>query len=108
MTYYVFIDDKRPFPNEEIEQYDITVLIRNFTNAILFLNNHCYDDIYLSLDFDLVDEDGFTGYDILKSILLEREKGNGYHLLHIHNHSDLPIGYDKISSLIQFYGLLEF
>lgn len=108
MTYYVFIDDKRPLPSKEIEQYDIVVLIRDFTNAILFLNSHCHDDIYLSLDFDLADKDGFTGYDILKSILLEREKGNGYRLLHIHNHSDLPIGYDKISALIQFYGLLVF
>lgn len=44
MTYYVFIDDKRPLSNET-EQYDVSVLIRDFGDAILFLEKIRYEDI---------------------------------------------------------------
>ena len=107
MTYYVFIDDKRPLPNET-EQYDVSVLIRDFGDAILFLEKIRYEDIYLSLDFDLSDKDGFTGIDLLRNILLHRDRDNWFKSLKVHCHSDLPARYDNFSAIIKFNELPTF
>lgn len=100
--FLLFVDDIR-HPTEYIDTESVTVVARDYDNAIEIIQ-HCSEHgipVRISLDHDLGSEK--SGYDICKYIVEHNILNVRYRI-----HSMNPVGRDNMEQLLSHYGYKRF
>ena len=103
MTFYFWIDDERPIP-ENIIRYSIDnkvsmVQCVTFDEAVSYFTKFVTSDDDYIIDFDHDLGEGKSGYDFAKWLLENEVRPESFHV-----HSMNPVGAKNIYQLLTHYG----